>query len=668
MGWLPLADAFSQVDQQYLLEARQMQALSLGVHIPLVCFGVAFPAIVLFMEGLYHRTGNVVYRQIAKRWSKVMLILFAVGVVTGTILSFELGLLWPGFMEAFGDVFGLAFALEGLSFFIEAIFITIYVYGWDRLKDRTHFLVGIPIVITGLTGSFLVISVNGWMNNPTGFDIDNAGNVTHVEPLKALFNDYFWHEWFHMYTAGFIVAAFLVAGVYAHSWLKGKRSHYYRAALIVPLTVACIAAPVQLLMGDWAGRTVAEAQPTKLASFEGLEKTTKGAPFTLGGIYIDGENKGGITIPDMLSILAFHDPNATVQGLDATPKEEQPPVGVVRNAFTVMVFIGIGPGDPRRALFVRLVPQGPAAAHQVVLPARRARGAGGLRRPDRRLDHDRGRPAAVDRLRRDEDRGGGDGGRGNPDRLRDAGGRLPRGSRRSSSSCSGAWRSSRSSRSCPAPGTGVEVRPDVGRPPVAVLVLGLVMYSVLGGADFGAGFWDLTAGGAERGARVRGMLKRSMSPVWEANHVWLIFVLVVFWTGFPKAFGPVMETLYVPLFLAALGIIFRGSAFALRGEAATISEARALGATFALSSVLVPFCLGATIGAIASGQVGVPADPTPRSRAGRTPPRSTSARSPLPRAPTWPRSSSPRMRSGPSCPTSSRISAGARSARASSPG
>ena len=144
---------------------------------------------------------------------------------------------------------------------------------------------------------------------------------------------------------------------------------------------------------------------------------------------------------------------------------------------------------------------------------------------------------------------------------------------------------------------------------VAVLILGLIMYSVLGGADFGAGFWDLTAGGAKRGARVRGMLKRSMSPVWEANHVWLIFCLVVFWTAFPKAFGPTMETLYVPLFLAAVGIIFRGSAFALRGEAATIGEARALGATFALSSVLVPFFLGATIGAIASGQVSVPAEP-----------------------------------------------------------
>jgi cytochrome bd ubiquinol oxidase subunit I len=341
MDWLPVADAFSQVDQPYLLEARQMQALSFAIHIPLVCFGISFPAIVLFMEGLYHRTGNLVYRQIAKRWSKVMLILFAVGVVTGTILSFELGLLWPRFMEDFAEVFGVAFALEGLSFFIEAIFITIYVYGWDRLSDRTHFLTGIPIVITGLIGSFMVISVNGWMNNPSGFEIAGT-EVTDVRPFEALFNDFFWHEFFHMYVAGFIVAGFLVAGVYAIAWLKGRRDQYHRAALIVPLTVACIAAPVQLLMGDWAGRTVAEHQPVKLAAFEGLEETTKGAPFTLGGIYIDGETKGGITIPDMLSLLAFHDPGATVEGLDTVPEKDQPPVGVVRNAFTIMVFIGSG--------------------------------------------------------------------------------------------------------------------------------------------------------------------------------------------------------------------------------------------------------------------------------------------------------------------------------------
>jgi cytochrome d ubiquinol oxidase subunit I len=331
---------FPTVDQQYLLEARQMQALSLGVHIPLVCFGIAFPAIVLFVEGLYLRTGNPVYHAIAKRWSKVMLILFAVGVVTGTILSFELGLLWPEWMANFGEVFGIAFALEGLSFFVEAIFIAIYVYGWDRLRPRTHLLTGIPIVITGFTGSMLVISVNGWMNNPTGFELGANGEVTDVNPFSALFNSFFWHELMHMYMAGFIVVGFIVAGVYAVARLRGKRDHYHRAALIVPLTVACLATPVQLLYGDWAGRTVAEEQPTKLAAFEGLEETTKGAPFTLGGVYIDGKTYGGITIPDMLSILAFHDPNATVQGLDAVPKDDRPPVGVTRNAFTVMVMIG----------------------------------------------------------------------------------------------------------------------------------------------------------------------------------------------------------------------------------------------------------------------------------------------------------------------------------------
>jgi cytochrome d ubiquinol oxidase subunit I len=331
---------FPAVDQPYLLEARQMQALSLGVHIPLVCFGIAFPAIVLFVEGLYLRTGDPVYRQVAKRWSKVMLILFAVGVVTGTILSFELGLLWPEFMATFGDVFGIAFTLEGVSFFVEAIFIAIYVYGWDRLEPRRHFKMGIPIVITGFTGSLLVIAVNGWMNQPTGFEI-RGGEVVDVKPFEALFNSFLWHELIHMYLAGFIVVGFTVAGVYAFARLRGRRDRYHRVALIVPLTVACLATPIQLLVGDWAARTVAEEQPTKLAAFEGLDQTTKGAPFTLGGIYYDGETHGGITIPDMLSILAFHDPNATVQGLDAVPAKDRPPVGVVRNSFTVMVFAGM---------------------------------------------------------------------------------------------------------------------------------------------------------------------------------------------------------------------------------------------------------------------------------------------------------------------------------------
>jgi cytochrome d ubiquinol oxidase subunit I len=332
--------SFPTVDQSYLLEARQMQALSFAVHIPLVCFGIAFPAIVLFMEGLHLRTGDPVYKAVAKRWSKVMLILFAVGVVSGTILSFELGLLWPQFMEKFGEVFGVAFALEGFSFFIEAIFIAIYVYGWDRLSARAHFLAGIPIVLTGITGSLMVIAVNAWMNHPAGFEISAAGAVTDVKPFAALFNDNLWHEIVHMYLAGYLVAGFLVAGVYAWAWLHGKRDRYHRVALIVPLTIAALAAPMQVVVGDWAGRTVAANQPAKLASFEGLDQTTEGANLTVGGVYFDGKVHGGVSIPDGLSLLAEHDPNAKIEGLDAFPADDRPPVGVVRNSFQVMVGIG----------------------------------------------------------------------------------------------------------------------------------------------------------------------------------------------------------------------------------------------------------------------------------------------------------------------------------------
>jgi cytochrome bd ubiquinol oxidase subunit I len=320
------------VDQDYLLQARQMQAMSFAVHIPLVCFGIAFPAMVLFLEGLWLRTGDPLYRALAKRWSKAMLILFAVGVVTGTILSFEMGLLWPEFMATFGDVFGLAFMVEGFSFFMEAIFIAIYVYGWERLSARTHVLAGVPMVVAGITGSLMVISVNGWMNHPTGFSI-RGGEVVDVKPLEALFNDNLWHELVHMYLAGFIVAGFLVAGVYAFGWLRGRRDRHHRVGLVVALSVAALAAPAQLLVGDWAARTVAVRQPVKLAAFEGLEETTKGAPFSL---------PGGIEIPKLLSLLAFHDPNATVTGLDSVPKDDRPPTGIVKVSFRLMVFIGSG--------------------------------------------------------------------------------------------------------------------------------------------------------------------------------------------------------------------------------------------------------------------------------------------------------------------------------------
>jgi cytochrome d ubiquinol oxidase subunit I len=333
--------------------ARQMQALSLTVHIPIVCFGIAFPAMFLFVEGLHLRTGDPTYKALAQRWSRVALVLFAVGVVTGTILSFEFGLLWPNFMATFGDVFGIGFALEGISFFVEAIFIAIYVYGWDRLSPRAHFLSGVPVVISGFTGSFNVIAVNGWMNSPEGFDLVR-GRVVNPRPFDALFNQNMWHEIIHMYLAGYIVCGFIVAGVYAFAWLRGRRDHYHRTALVVALSFASLAAPVQVVVGDWAGRRVAETQPVKLAAIEGLQHTQTGAPFTLGGFYDAdrGEVRFGLEVPKLLSLLAHHDPNAEVIGLDSVKPADRPPVNVVRIAFQTMVSIGTGLALLGTAFFV----------------------------------------------------------------------------------------------------------------------------------------------------------------------------------------------------------------------------------------------------------------------------------------------------------------------------
>jgi cytochrome d ubiquinol oxidase subunit I len=338
-----VADPLGGGPQPDLLEARQMQALSLAVHIPIVCFGIAFPAMFLFVEGLYLRTGDVTYKALAKRWSKVAVILFAVGVVTGTILSFEFGLLWPDFMASFGEVFGIGFALEGISFFVEAIFIAIYVYGWDRLSRTAHFLTGVPVVLSGFAGSFNVIAVNGWMNDPQGFDVV-GGKVVNPRPWEALLNANMWHELVHMYLAGYLVCGFLVAGVYAYAWLHGRRDRYHRTALVVTLAFASLCAPVQVVVGDWAGREVAERQPVKLAAFEGLTRTQQGAPFTLGGFYDEssGEVRYGIEVPKLLSLLARHDPNARVVGLDSVAMEDRPPVNVVRYAFQTMVGIGTG--------------------------------------------------------------------------------------------------------------------------------------------------------------------------------------------------------------------------------------------------------------------------------------------------------------------------------------
>jgi cytochrome d ubiquinol oxidase subunit I len=326
--------------QQYLDQARQLQALSLTVHLPLVFFGLAFPSMVLFAESRYLRTGDQLYRTIAQRWSKVMLTLFAVGVVTGTILSFEFGVLWPNFIGTFGNVFGLGFALEGFSFFLEAIFIGIYVYGWNRLSPRIHFLSGIPVVIAGVTGATFVIAVNAWMNHPSGFRIEH-GKAVDVHPWAALFgNSFLWQELVHMYLAAYIVVGFLVAGWYAWCFLHGRFRRYERAALAIPLAAAALASPVEVVVGDWAARAVAKAQPVKLAAMEGLGHTTRGAPEHLLGIYQNGRVKYGIEIPHLLSLLADHSWNGVIKGLNTVAARDRPPVNVVRFSFQTMAGIG----------------------------------------------------------------------------------------------------------------------------------------------------------------------------------------------------------------------------------------------------------------------------------------------------------------------------------------
>jgi cytochrome d ubiquinol oxidase subunit I len=305
-----------------------------------VCFGIAFPMMVLIAEWLHLRTGEAVYRTLARRWTRVMLALFAAGVVTGTVLSFEMGLLWPHFTAVFGSVFGLGFAIEGFSFFLEAIFIGIYAYGWDRLPPRLHLASGIPIVIAGVTGSLMVIAVNGWMNHPEGFRLVD-GRAVAVDPVRALFlNSNFWHELVHMYVAGYMVTGFLVAAAYAVRRLRGSFGRYERTALVIPLSLAVVASIVQAPVGDWAGRVVADNQPVKLAAFEGVGPTTKGAPVHVLGYYEHGDVRYGIPIPHLLSLLAFHDPNAAVRGLDTVPADDRPPVNVVRFAFQTMVGIG----------------------------------------------------------------------------------------------------------------------------------------------------------------------------------------------------------------------------------------------------------------------------------------------------------------------------------------
>jgi cytochrome d ubiquinol oxidase subunit I len=322
--------------------ARSQMGFSLAWHIILACFGVGLPGLVLFAEWRGLRTGDAVYRLLARRWAKVLGVLFAVGAVSGTILSIEMGVLWSGLMANYGQVIGLPFAIEGIAFFIEAIFLGIYLYGWDRLPPKVHLLSGIPIFVAGLASAFFVVCANAWMNTPTGFTLSH-GRIARVDPWSAMFNPATGPQTVHMILAALMVTGFGVASVYAVAMLRGRRDRYHRLGLLIPLTGAAIVTPVQIVVGDWAARLVANHQPTKLAAMEGLAKTTTGAPESLFGYYSDGRLHGAIRIPDGLSLLAQLNPNATIQGLDAVPVRDQPSlVTLVHWSFDSMVTIGFG--------------------------------------------------------------------------------------------------------------------------------------------------------------------------------------------------------------------------------------------------------------------------------------------------------------------------------------
>jgi cytochrome bd ubiquinol oxidase subunit I len=322
-----------------LLPARQQMAVSLGWHIVLACFGVAFPTIIFAV----HRRGLVradaVALGLARRWAKVSAVLFAIGAVSGTVLSFEMGLLWPGLMGRFGDVLGLPFAFEGLSFFVEAIFLGIYLYGWDRMPPRRHLAMLIPMGVSGIVGTFCVISVNAWMNNPAGFQIRD-GEVVDINPWRAMFNGGVWLQFLHMWVAAFMVVGLVVAGVYAFGMLRGRVDAHHRLGFTVPFAFASVAAVAQPFIGHVLGMRIHDSQAAKLAAFE-LAQTTEGpAPLRLGGVLVDGEVRWALTIPRLGSVIARNSWDAPVPGLDGVPPSEWPPVNVTHLAFQSMVGIG----------------------------------------------------------------------------------------------------------------------------------------------------------------------------------------------------------------------------------------------------------------------------------------------------------------------------------------
>jgi len=359
--------------------ARATMGTSLGFHIVFAVLGVGMPLLMLIAEGLWLRTHDAVWLTLARRWSKAFGILFAVGAVSGTTLSFELGLLWPRFMAFSGAIFGLPFSAEGFAFFIEAIFLGLYLYGWDRLSPLAHWLTSIPIAVSGALSAVFVVMANAWMNSPSGFHLGSGGQLQSVDPIAAALNASTPTEDPHMLVSAYVVTGFVVAAVYALGLLRGRDDALHRRGLVLGMSMAAVAIVLAGITGDSSARFIYQAQPAKFAALEGQYQTQRGAPIHLGGIPIDSQHRvvGAIELPGLLSFLAAFDTNAEVRGLDSFPPGQTPNPVVVHLSFDTMVGLGILIGlvallfwilvirtkqvPRRRPLLWAIVASGPAA-------------------------------------------------------------------------------------------------------------------------------------------------------------------------------------------------------------------------------------------------------------------------------------------------------------------
>jgi len=324
-----------------LLAARAQMAISLGFHIVFAEIGIALPAMMVLAEWRWRKTGDDVWLELAKRWAKGTAILFAVGAVSGTVLSFELGLLWPRFMAFAGPIIGIPFSLEGFAFFTEAIFLGIYLYGWERVSPATHLMSGVVVALSGAASAIFVVMVNAWMNTPRGVTLVD-GQVAAVDPIAGMFNPSTFQQALHMVLAAYAATGIAVAGLHALMVLRGSTRRFHRAALVASLSIGAPAAVLQPISGDLSARTVARTQPVKLAALEGQFDTEIGAPLRIGGWPdVDARRtRFAIEIPRGLSLLAFHDPGAMVKGLSEFDRELWPPLPPVHFGFQLMVGLG----------------------------------------------------------------------------------------------------------------------------------------------------------------------------------------------------------------------------------------------------------------------------------------------------------------------------------------